>query len=283
MVHGENRIPYWIDRRLPGLAGPEYHATIRISEHEPILQRHRQLMVTVRAKKLYRRRIAIVEPVFGLLKEWHDARRFLLRGRSHVVSEWHLLATSFNLKSLHAVWRSGVIPASPLGAGPLRQQTPFLTAAPPRPQDQSPSLSPFCSYHPPSDCVPHPTHHAPYQTMRHPQKGSVSNMTEAEKVGRVYSELVECASRCETISYSDLSERAGLGRGHARSIGVQLAFIAGFCWARGLPCLTSLVVRSDTGRPGDGYVPVLESVEQDREAVYGFDWPNASAGLPATL
>ena len=28
MVHGKNRIPYRIDRRLPGLAGPEYHAII---------------------------------------------------------------------------------------------------------------------------------------------------------------------------------------------------------------------------------------------------------------
>ena len=28
MVHGKNRIPYWIDRRLTGLAGPEYHAII---------------------------------------------------------------------------------------------------------------------------------------------------------------------------------------------------------------------------------------------------------------
>ena len=28
MVHGENRIPYWIDRSLTGLAGPEYDATI---------------------------------------------------------------------------------------------------------------------------------------------------------------------------------------------------------------------------------------------------------------
>ena len=28
MVHGENRIPYWIDRRLSGLAGPDYDATI---------------------------------------------------------------------------------------------------------------------------------------------------------------------------------------------------------------------------------------------------------------
>ena len=30
MVHGKNRIPYWIDRRLTGLAGPEYHAIISI-------------------------------------------------------------------------------------------------------------------------------------------------------------------------------------------------------------------------------------------------------------
>ena len=28
MVHGENRISYRIDRRLSGLAGPDYHAII---------------------------------------------------------------------------------------------------------------------------------------------------------------------------------------------------------------------------------------------------------------
>ena len=28
MVHGKNRNPYWIDRRLTGLAGPDYDATI---------------------------------------------------------------------------------------------------------------------------------------------------------------------------------------------------------------------------------------------------------------
>ena len=28
MVHGKNRIPYWIDRRLTGLAGPDYDAPI---------------------------------------------------------------------------------------------------------------------------------------------------------------------------------------------------------------------------------------------------------------
>ena len=28
MVHGRNRIPYWIDRRFTGLAGPDYYDTI---------------------------------------------------------------------------------------------------------------------------------------------------------------------------------------------------------------------------------------------------------------
>ena len=72
-------------------------------------------MATAPAKQVYRRRSTIVEPVFGLLKEWHGARRFLLRGRSQVASEWHLLATAFNLKSLHALWRSGLSPAPPRG------------------------------------------------------------------------------------------------------------------------------------------------------------------------
>ena len=36
MVHGKNRIPYWIDRSLTGLAGPEYHATILVGlPYEP--------------------------------------------------------------------------------------------------------------------------------------------------------------------------------------------------------------------------------------------------------
>ena len=35
MVHGENRIPYWIDRRLTGLAGPDFDATISGLPFEP--------------------------------------------------------------------------------------------------------------------------------------------------------------------------------------------------------------------------------------------------------
>ena len=87
--------------------------TIRVSEYEPLLQQHRKLMATDSAKDLYRRRRALIEPVFGLLKECHGARRFLLRGRHNVLSEWYLLATAFNLKSLHRMRSSSVQPMPP--------------------------------------------------------------------------------------------------------------------------------------------------------------------------
>ena len=78
--------------------------SIRVGEYETLLQKHRQRMAVESSEERYRRRKAIVEPVFGLLKERHHARRFLLRGRQQVLSEWGLLATAFNLKSLHRAW-----------------------------------------------------------------------------------------------------------------------------------------------------------------------------------
>ena len=62
-------------------------------------------MATAEAQALYRRRKTLPEPVFGLLKEHQDARRFLLRGLERVRAEWSLLATAFNLRTLWRVWR----------------------------------------------------------------------------------------------------------------------------------------------------------------------------------
>ena len=99
-------------------------------------------------------------------------------------------------------------------------------------------------------------------------------MTEAEKIDRVYSALAECAREQNLISYSSLSQEAGVGS--ARSIGVQLAYIAGFCAGRKWPHLTSLVVQNGTTRPGSGYVPIGASLEEDRKCVYAFDWSAVS-------
>ena len=90
--------------------------TIKVSEYEPELRRHRELMSTEAARSKYKRRQELVEPVFGILKDRHGARRFLLRGLENVLSEWSLLAVAFNLKSLHKVWMASLTSTSPCTA-----------------------------------------------------------------------------------------------------------------------------------------------------------------------
>jgi hypothetical protein len=62
-------------------------------------------MQTEQAKTLYGRRKELVEPVFGIIKEQQGLRRFLLRSRTNVTSEWKLLATAFNLRTLARLWQ----------------------------------------------------------------------------------------------------------------------------------------------------------------------------------
>jgi hypothetical protein len=78
--------------------------TIR-SEAEPSLrQQMRQKLDTDAGRDLYRMRKAIVEPVFGQIKEWRGFRRFSFRGLQKVRAEWKLICLTHNLLKL---FRSG--------------------------------------------------------------------------------------------------------------------------------------------------------------------------------
>lgn len=61
-------------------------------------------------KALYRRRGAIVEPVFGQTKEGRGVRRFRRRGFAACAGEWQLICATHNLLKL---WRYGRRPAPP--------------------------------------------------------------------------------------------------------------------------------------------------------------------------
>ena len=56
----------------------------------------------------YARRKAIVEPVFGQIREIRGFRRFLLRGIEAVIGEWSMMATTHNLLKLfrYGPWRT---------------------------------------------------------------------------------------------------------------------------------------------------------------------------------
>jgi transposase len=64
----------------------------------------KQKLKTETGRNLYRMRKAIVEPVFGQIKEWRGFRRFLLRGVQKVRAEWKLVCLTHNLLKL---FRSG--------------------------------------------------------------------------------------------------------------------------------------------------------------------------------
>ena len=58
---------------------------------------------TKRGRAIYRRRKAIVEPVFGQMSTLQNAKQLLLRGLDGARGEWLLLAACHNLRKLHGV------------------------------------------------------------------------------------------------------------------------------------------------------------------------------------
>ena len=50
---------------------------------------------------VYALRKAMVEPVFGQIKEARGFRRFLLRGYANVQAEWALVCTTHNILKLY--------------------------------------------------------------------------------------------------------------------------------------------------------------------------------------
>jgi transposase len=66
----------------------------------PLAQQMRGDLATDTGTALYRMRQAIVEPVFGYIKEARRFRRFSLRGLSRVSAEWRIICTTHNLLRL---------------------------------------------------------------------------------------------------------------------------------------------------------------------------------------
>ena len=64
-------------------------------------ERMERKLRTKRGRAIYRRRGALVEPVFGQMKERQGADRFSMRGLERCRGEWHLDAAVHNLRKLH--------------------------------------------------------------------------------------------------------------------------------------------------------------------------------------
>jgi hypothetical protein len=112
---------YWSEANVtdPGVAGIDLHiATGRqkhgdppgpidepLAEHASAKEAMRHKLRTAAGHAIYKRRKAIVEPVFGQTKERRGFRRFSFRGTARVRAEWRLICLTGNLlKLFRAGW-----------------------------------------------------------------------------------------------------------------------------------------------------------------------------------
>ena len=70
-----------------------------------VAERMRRTLRTQRGRRRYARRKAIVEPVFGQIKQGRGFRPFLLRGFQKVRGEWALICTTHNVRKLWTALR----------------------------------------------------------------------------------------------------------------------------------------------------------------------------------
>ena len=90
------------DRQLHGWAVPAAPRG-RPPAGLSVADRMRRTLRTKPGRRLYARRKAIVEPVFGQIKQGRGFRQFLLRGMRKVRGEWALICTTHNVLKL---WRA---------------------------------------------------------------------------------------------------------------------------------------------------------------------------------
>jgi transposase len=102
------RIDLWVapDRQkhgaeVPGATGPPPPESSGVAEWM------RYKLRTPEGRAVYKMRKAVVEPVFGQIKEERGFRRFLLRGLARVQAEWKIICATHNLLKL---FRSGWSP-----------------------------------------------------------------------------------------------------------------------------------------------------------------------------
>jgi transposase len=105
----ESNVKWLIQERVAPYIPPrkQKHNDPRVTPRGPITpdmtvaELMERKLRTKRGREFYRKRKAIVEPVFGQIKEAMGFRQFLLRGLAKVKAEWDLICMCHNLRKMH--------------------------------------------------------------------------------------------------------------------------------------------------------------------------------------
>ena len=95
-------------------------------------------------------------------------------------------------------------------------------------------------------------------------------MTRSERACQIWSVLAWAARNRQTMTYGHLSKLTGIP---AIGMGKYLDPIQSFCRSEKLPLLTSIVVQSDSGLPGQGFEAAgAGDLARVQKNVFAKDW-----------
>jgi transposase len=77
---------------------------ITLSPYHESIERQRLLNKETTSIEKLKRRKAIVEPIFGIIKHAHNFRRFTYNGMENVKTQWSMMCTAVNLRKLYTKW-----------------------------------------------------------------------------------------------------------------------------------------------------------------------------------
>ena len=86
--------------QVPVATGPPVESPPGLSPIPSPAQAMRHKLQTLPGRAIYKMRKAVVEPVFGQIREQRGFRKFLLRGLLNVQAEWKLICATHNLLKL---------------------------------------------------------------------------------------------------------------------------------------------------------------------------------------
>ena len=104
-------------------------------------------------------------------------------------------------------------------------------------------------------------------------------MKDHERAAQVWSVLALAARNRQILTYEILSQLVGVPEQGFANI---LDHIQQYCMHRGLPPLTSIVVKKDTGLPGDGFI-ASQNIPKSHIDVFEHDWLTPRAPSPEDL
>lgn len=104
-------------------------------------------------------------------------------------------------------------------------------------------------------------------------------MRATERAAQIWAVLALAARNRQVLTYPIVSQLTGV---HPAGLGQLLEPIQSYCILKGLPPLTILVVSSDSGMPGTGFVAASD-VPKAQQAVFEFNWLQHGAPSPESL